>query len=307
MQPNVSVIIPTYRNATTLARAIDSVLTQKDYSSYEVIVVDDNDPGNNYRIATEDVMKQYDTNHQVKYIKHQKNRNGAAARNTGFRNSNGKLICLLDDDDIFLPTKLSVQVAFMDTHPQFGGSYTWRIDKNGKKVVYDKVGDLSKEILNLSFTPHTVTLMFRRECYEGINGFDERFKRHQDFEFLLRFFEKYKIGVVKQPLSQVMGKGDGVSRIHGKKFEELKKQFFKRFNSKIDEIDGKDPGFKKKVYGAHYAEVFASHIVNHHYLMAARIYAMHTLSEGGNFIKAVSMHYKEAIKRRLRSSGDMNG
>ena len=47
-------------------------------------------------------VKKYVGNAQVKYIKHERNKNGSAARNTGFRASVGEYINFLDDDDEFL-------------------------------------------------------------------------------------------------------------------------------------------------------------------------------------------------------------
>ena len=54
--PVVSVVIPTYKRVDTLDRAIDSVLKQT-YSNIEVIVVDDNNPDTEGRIAAENLMK----------------------------------------------------------------------------------------------------------------------------------------------------------------------------------------------------------------------------------------------------------
>ena len=65
---------------------------------------------------------------QIKYIKHEKNKNGSAARNTGVRNSFGEYIAFLDDDDIFLPNKISMQVNYLNKHEEFGAVYCWRYE-----------------------------------------------------------------------------------------------------------------------------------------------------------------------------------
>lgn len=298
-QPLVSVIIPTYQRADALPRAINSALNQDDYENIEVIVVDDNDGYNEYRKNTERLMEQYADNPRVMYIKHPHNMNGAAARNTGERASKGKYICLLDDDDIFLPTKIAKQVDYMENHPEFGASYTWRLDKRGNIIGYDKTGDLSSDILTLSFFPTTITLMIRRECYEGINGFDESFRRHQDFEFLLRFFEKYQIGVVQEPLSQIIGGAGDAGRLRGKQFENIKKQFLTTFDKKINEINIHDPGFKKKVYAAHYADVFTSHVHSKKYLSAIRVFIVSTVRYSPYYLQEVMKHYKASYNRRF--------
>jgi glycosyltransferase involved in cell wall biosynthesis len=295
----VSVIIPTYKRPESLARAVDSVLSQEEFNRFEIIVVDDNNPDDVFRSETEDVMKKYQDNIKVKYIKHSKNRNGSAARNTGVRYSSGNLIALLDDDDIFLPKKLVKQVSYMDNHPEYGASYTWREYNNGSIISCNKSGDLSKEILTLKFFPSTITLMIRKECYEAIGGFDETFRRHQDFEFLLRYFDKFEIGVVKEPLSRIIGGENGDGRPRGKEYEEIKKQFFQTFNNKINEIELLEPGFKNKVYSAHYADLFTSYIHNKHYIWGAQILIRYTFNTHGELLKDIVAHYKDSIRRRI--------
>ena len=140
-------------------------------------------------------MEAYHENPREIYLKHEKNKNGSAARNTAFRSSSGDYIAFLDDDDYFLPQKTEKQVAFLESHPEFGGCYCWR-EQWGEKICGTYEGNLSYQLLSLDFTPYTSCVMIRRECYEALNGFDESYYRHQDFEFLLRFFEKYSLGYV---------------------------------------------------------------------------------------------------------------
>ena len=99
----VTIVIPTYKRPDQLKRVIDSCLSQT-YSNVEIIVVDDNYPETEYRKATEKVMHLYN-NKNIKYIKHDKNRNGSAARNTGLANATGKYITFVDDDDILYQEK----------------------------------------------------------------------------------------------------------------------------------------------------------------------------------------------------------
>ena len=195
MEDMVSIIIPTYGGNESLVNAINSALSQ-DYLPIEIVVVDDNNPNSDQRKKTEEIMKQFGEEPRVRYIKHEKNKNWATARNTGIKNSRGEYIAFLDDDDIFLPGKIKKQVKYLTQHKEFGGAYTWRIYR-GQVVGSEQTGDLSKALLEMSFTPCTPSLILRRECVERIKGFDESYNRHQDYEFFLRFFEYYKLGVVK--------------------------------------------------------------------------------------------------------------
>ena len=300
MKKSVSVIIPTYKNPNTVVRAVDSVLNQKGFNDFEVIVVDDNDPESIERTLTEKAMKKYSINEKVQYIKHSKNKNGAAARNTGFKHSNGKYIAFLDDDDIFLENKLKKQYEYMEKHPEFDASYTWRIQAGKELVKYRKTGDLSKELLMLEFFPTTITIMIKSECYDALEGFDESFNRHQDFEFLLRFFEKYRIGVVEEPLSRIIGKQTKGNQLHGKEYEELKKKFLSTFGNTINRLEDREPGTKSKIFASHYADIFVSEISSRNYLLAIKTFINSTFQYKVLFIKKVYNHYINAINRRKK-------
>ena len=93
MNQLISIIIPTYGRPTTLKRSIDSVLSQT-YSKIEIIVVDDNNPDTESRKETEEVMSTF-SDSRIKYLKHEHNKNGSAARNTGIRKASGKYIGIL--------------------------------------------------------------------------------------------------------------------------------------------------------------------------------------------------------------------
>lgn len=199
----VSVIIPTYKRPVTLPRAIDSVLNST-WKNVEVIVVDDNNDGDEYRRETETVMSEYLSTYQnVKYEKHKENKNGSAARNTGIRASSGEYIMFLDDDDEFLPEKIAAQVAFMEKHDEtWGACYTGYLDiRNGKvsaRGLEKQEGDLLVHELARNLFVHAGSnLMVRRSVVLDVNGFDESFQRNQDVEFLVRILKKYKLGCVK--------------------------------------------------------------------------------------------------------------
>lgn len=294
----ISVIIPTYKGADVICRAVNSVLEQEYSEEFEVIVVDDNSPDSRDRLQTELAMNVFADDKRVIYIKHECNKNGAAARNTGFRHSSGQYICFLDDDDIFLPNKFRMQAQYMDEHPEFGASYTWRINSNNEIAKCSKIGDLSEEILTLSFTPTTITIMMRRECYAALNGHDESFKRHQDFEFQLRFFQMFQMGVVEEPLSRIIG-GANNNQLHGKELENLKKYFFQHLAPLIDKVDEKHPGAKKRIYGSHYAMVFKDHLKCGNYKMALLIALNATKLYPLRFWSLFAKDIYAAIMRRL--------
>src|SRR5690606_20219371 len=90
-----SFVIPTYNRSQKVVRSIDSVLKQSDWQLYaEILVVDDGSTD-----STQEVLKDYVTRHQIKLIKHEKNKGVAAAKNTGIQNASFEYVVLLDSDD----------------------------------------------------------------------------------------------------------------------------------------------------------------------------------------------------------------
>ena len=282
----ISVIIPTYKNRGGLQGAVDSVLRQ-DYTDFEVIVVDDNEPSWSERQDTEMLMTQYADNKKVIYVKHSHNRNGAAARNTGIRIAKGDYIAFLDDDDVFLPSKLRIQLNYLVQHPQYDAVYCFA--KKGGKLVkaVPFEGDVSKQLLLLKSKMFTPTLMFRREALLTIHGFDETFIRHQDYELLLKFFAHgYKIGCVKECLTMI-GQNRGENEPSGEKLERLKRQYFSKCASYIDKYEGEEHGFKKKVYALHYAGVFLNHVKHRHIIKAFRTFGKYFFYSPQIFMKVL--------------------
>ena len=99
----VSVVIPTYNRAGFVREAIASVLEQ-DYPDVELIVVDDGSCDDSAAVVGS-------FGPAVQYL-WQENRGVSAARNRGVAASTGGLIAFLDSDDLWLPRKVSEQVAY---------------------------------------------------------------------------------------------------------------------------------------------------------------------------------------------------
>lgn len=284
----VSVIIPTYKNRGGLIDSIESALSQNYDGLIEVIVVDDNDPRSTFRKHTEELMEQYKDNAKVKYIRHEVNKNGAAARNTGIRAAKGDLIAFLDDDDLFLAGKLSKQVKYLECHKDKSAVYCHA--RRGNTIASTAIleGDGSRDILLLQSNFFTPSLMFRREALEAINGFDESFRRHQDYELLLRFFAAgYKIGCIPEVLIEI-GKNQGENIPTGEKVNQLKSYFFEKFKSFIEKEDQKTPGFANKVYAKHYAGVFLSHIKHKHFMFAIQTFRHYFFKSPSTFTKVLT-------------------
>ncbi len=201
MEKLVSVVIPSYGGGEFLQRAVDSVLAQT-YKKVEVIVVDDNGLGSDAQLETAKQMEKYKGNERVKYVCHEVNKNGSAARNTGVKNAGGEYIALLDDDDLFYPENIENHVRVMETLPdEYALTYCSHDEyRNGRKVrdVYVKEsGSLFYEVMRHRVTIGSTSLLIKRSVYEELGGFDESFRRHQDWEFTARVTFRYLVKAVE--------------------------------------------------------------------------------------------------------------
>lgn len=197
MEDLVSIIIPTYGGANLLPRAIEGVLLQT-YQEFELIIVDDNGKGSDNQLNTASVIEPYLIDSRIKYIVHDVNKNGSAARNTGVSHSIGNFIALLDDDDVYNPDFIERQLAKLkalpDEYAMVYCSHESFYDGNKIEEYHARSsGNLLYENLIHSIEIATTSALIRRCAFESIGGFDESFRRHQDWEFMARLSSKYQI------------------------------------------------------------------------------------------------------------------
>lgn len=193
----VSIIIPTFGDGEKLLETIESAFNQT-YPKIEVIVVDDNGKNSIYQKKNEKMLKDYINYDNFKYIILGKHKNGSAARNIGAIKSKGRYLNFIDDDDALGLDKINEQVKLLDNLPEiWGASYSSRITLvNGiisKKTYANKSGEILFDYLMHNVVIGTGALLLRKSVWEDLNGFDETFSRHQDWEFVTRLLQKYKI------------------------------------------------------------------------------------------------------------------
>ena len=232
----VSVIIPTYRGADKICRAVDSVLSQT-YTDIEVIVVDDNGKGSDAQKLTEQAMLRYKDDSRVKYIAHPVNKNGSAARNTGIAASKGSLIAFLDDDDVFLPQKTAVQVElFNGLSDEYGlvyGSFVERIsDSASREILADSTEDFLYKFLCNETIACSSTVMIRRPVLDKVKRWDESFFRHQDLEFFARIAYNYKVSCVQDICVEKFKLDRNMPK--GKKYEEYRMHYLEKMRGIIE-------------------------------------------------------------------------
>ena len=232
--PKVSVIIPTYNRAILLGRAIESVLNQT-FQDFELIIIDDGSTDN-----TDEVIKEFQKkDNRIVYLKHDKNRGGSAARNTGIKASRGEYIAFLDSDDEWLPEKLEKQInVFKKLSDNIGLVYSGYYEVLEQNVeVLSKIipifkGDIYKNILksNILGSP---TPLIRKICFEKAGLFDETLLSCQDWDLWIRIAKYYKFDFLKEILAKYYIHGNQISTNLNNKILSRKKIFEKYYSDLI--------------------------------------------------------------------------
>ena len=195
----VSVIIPTHNRSDFLRRAIASVLNQT-YQDFELIVVDDASTDN-----TAEAVAEFN-DERIKLLRHDTNKGGSAARNTGILASECDYIALLDDDDEWLPEKLSRQMeVLLSSPPQVGCVYSGCVDvtTTGKTIgeyIPTKRGDLSKDLVAENCVGGASSALLKRECVKKVGLFDESLPCSQDYDLWIRISNEFHFECIPETL-----------------------------------------------------------------------------------------------------------
>jgi glycosyltransferase involved in cell wall biosynthesis len=193
----VSVIMPAYNGQEYIREAIESVLAQT-YRPVEVLVVDDGSP-----VSMEAAVSGFGP--EVRYLR-QENGGTASARNTGWRAASGEFIALLDQDDLWLPHKLELQVPRFAEDPRIGLVTAWMevFDSATRepKGLYRPPAEITvHDVLGFNLPP-VQTMIFRRSALEKIGGFDASLRGTDDWDINIRIAAEFRVVSVEEVLGR---------------------------------------------------------------------------------------------------------
>lgn len=211
MNKLVSVVIPTYNREATIEMSINSILNQT-YKNIEIIVVDDNSKDNTCLIV-EKLKEKYDF---IKYIKHENNKGGSAARNTGARFASGEFLAFLDSDDEWIDTKLEKCMNVFENNGDISMVYSDMIlynVKTGKEKinVSEEWEDKYKGILCKNIIGSTSLIVIKKNAFDKVKGFKEGLPSCQDWDFYINVAKEFKIKKVNEPLLKYYIHSDSIS------------------------------------------------------------------------------------------------
>src|SRR5690606_36481755 len=202
-----------YGRPAFLAESVRSVIEQ-DYPQLEIIVVDDNGRDQAHQAETQQLIDRLQHNASARgkkltYIVHEHNRGGAAARNTGVENAAGSLVALLDNDDTCMLDRISKQVDHLLTEnhddPNVMASLCLPIRMKHRREIDREVPKFKQnylyELLSIqkNLQIGSAILLFK-SAYQSLGGFDPDFRRNQDVEFMIRFYDRWDAAKLNEHL-----------------------------------------------------------------------------------------------------------
>jgi glycosyltransferase involved in cell wall biosynthesis len=204
-KPLVSVIIPAYNRAHTVAETVDSVL-QQTYPNLEVIVVDDGSKDN-----TQEVLRGYGSRIRSVY---QENAGQMAARNRGIQESRGEIVTFLDSDDLWLPLCVERHVQILQKAPAgvpCSLANGWLHFADGRKMTsfenshmvaqYEEGLCLNMpDILASRFVMFCQFIAIRRKALLEAHGFDLDLAYMEDYALPLRLSVMGPWAFIREPL-----------------------------------------------------------------------------------------------------------
>ncbi|CAK8723154.1 MAG: Glycosyltransferase, GT2 family [Candidatus Electronema aureum] len=181
----VSVIIATFNRNNYLKKAIESAKKQT-YRNIEILVIDDNsDP-----VLSEEVKK-ICLSEGVDAIKNFRNKGGCGARNSGILSAKYNYIAFLDDDDVWLPNKLELQMEAFNKTPNAVAVYC---SQYGYYEDFDFLADkvkIKEIMLPIDFfrglCPESTSLVVvKKEKAIAAGMFDEKLMSFQDYDMWIK-------------------------------------------------------------------------------------------------------------------------
>lgn len=240
----MSVIIPTYNREKYVAKAIDSVLSQK-FEDYEIIVVDDGSTDN-----TKETLRGFKD--KIKYI-YQDNSGVSAARNTGIRHASGEWLAFLDSDDEWMPDYLLTQFEKVNQNPRICMQTTDCLitELNGKMETYFNMNGSLAELKGKDYLfvekPFSFVvrhnpwqlggIIIRHEAIRKTRLFDTNFTISEDLDLMSRTALHGPFGMINKTLVNIYRRDEtidyltkqawtnpiGVREINERVYEKLKK------------------------------------------------------------------------------------
>lgn len=199
----VSIITPLYNGENYIAEAIQSVLSQN-YPHFELLVINDGSTDHSH-----DVISPFLGDKRIRYFE-KENGGVASARNFALQRARGTWIGFLDQDDRWLPDKLTNQITALQRQPDAALIHSRQayIDAGGNPIndySKDWVDSLQGHCFSSLFNRNRIavlTVLLNKEVLISIGAFNEKTSMVDDYELWLRICYRYPIAFLDEVVAE---------------------------------------------------------------------------------------------------------
>ena len=190
----ISIITVTKNSEKYLKKNIKSVLSQN-YKNYEHIIVDGNSTDN-----TLSIIKAFKK--KVKYIKNKNDKGLYHAMNVGIKKSSGKIIGILNSDDIYFKNTFKIVNKYFQKKKKldflFGSVYKHKL-----------LHGYEPWKINFSFgfySTHSVGFFIKKKSQNKVGLYNLKYKYSADYDLFLRMIKKYEMQGISTKKNEIFGK-----------------------------------------------------------------------------------------------------
>ena len=205
--PKISIII-NCKNGGPFLEDTFKALDKQDFNDFEVIFYDSESSDNSIEIFKKFKRDNYH------FIDGDSKDSLAASRNKAVKASKGEWLCFNDQDDVFLTNRLSepMKRANQDQSLKFIYSDFEKIDQQNKSLGKGSFGKGSfSSILLGRANVGLLTITIKRDCFDALGGFDERYPNSQDYDLVLKVMKNYKFLFIDKVLAKYRIHEDSMS------------------------------------------------------------------------------------------------
>jgi GT2 family glycosyltransferase len=208
----VSIITPSYNQASYLEQTIQSVLGQ-DYPRVEYLVIDGASTD-----GSVEIVKKYEN--RLAYWISEKDRGQADAINKGLARAKGDILAWLNSDDYYLPNTISAVVKCFEENPDVVMVYgdMLAVNGNGQTINVIKYKQLALEDLICFQIIGQSSVFFRRSALEKTGLLDTSFHFMLDHHLWIRLAQQGRILHVPQVWSAARYHAEAKNRARAAEF-----------------------------------------------------------------------------------------
>ncbi|BDR53403.1 glycosyl transferase [Bombiscardovia nodaiensis] len=208
--PVVSAVVTTYqRPVEVVRRALKSVIGQN-YPHLEVILVNDCPQDSTLSASLKALCQELSQGRPVTYLPMEHNGGACRARNFGAARAKGSYLAFLDDDDEWLPAKISQELAAAEAHESVGLVYCNAVLHYDAGEKPDGLlaphplpsGNIFLPLLGRNFIGSCSFPLIARADFERLGGFNADMPALQDWEFYLRLTRQKEAVYLAEPLAR---------------------------------------------------------------------------------------------------------